>query len=162
VPELTTPGRYTPPPSHRPQVGRGCLTFWRRPEPDEWEVRHEVCGVTVVFKDPAWYVPPHVLEPYYRHIASRFAFALADPLAILEGGTVFYTPHMSSQYHGLTRPRQRVSLCRASLIGNVDEHEISLWFCEHLFPGRGEGEDIEWMAEHGVTWGAYEHETLQP
>lgn len=126
---------------------------WRFPM-----AKAEIDGVTLVYKHKDYYAPPEVfkekvLDPLYESFRPHVDF---DPQKLVQGSTVILTPakpHYKGPRIGVTTPSAKVTRVYGPYIldrGGTG-YELRLIGCHVLFPGRSEGEDIEWMKENNVA-----------
>jgi len=144
-------------------------------------VRYEVEGITVVFGDEDYYVPPEVFVDFLeRHVWGKFQLLfdrtpadvmpldkmgvnprdLTDGvLVICEGDEPLARVREGDgsvrikNVLGATQPWRRYSriAARGLLDPGVGGYELKLHCCHKLFPGRQEADDIAWMQEHDIA-----------
>ena len=123
--------------------------------------RYDVLGVTVVFGDTDYFVPKHIMQNFiYTEVIEPFREVAEErglhPLDLIKGVTVMLTPDKPTFLQlvaiGMTWPWKNYSRVWAPHVLNPGAfaYELKLHACHDLFPGRDEGEDIEWMKKKGI------------
>jgi len=120
--------------------------------------KYSVDNITLLFEDPDFYVPPSIFkEKIIDKVVETFNPHTEDSAAAMLSGAkvrlVKYKPKYpgtGEEKFGLTQPAKKITEVYAPYVLNYGTcgYELRLMLCHILFPGRGEGEDIEWMKEN--------------
>ena len=128
-------------------------------------IQYTVHGVTVKFTSPEYYVPRQKMADFLEEMIMPFKRVIdddQDPMDLVHGVTLVIQPERpadplgrveQAQMVGLTFPgRKKTSYVYGphALNSGGAGYEMKLQACGILFPGRPEGEDIEWMREHDL------------
>ena len=152
---LIYPHKHPAPPSEEKTKKPGCLFFWRKDAAGkDYRYKYSCLGLTIVFQDPMFYVPEEIYRPYLYYVIDRFS-KYGDAHEAIKGVTVTFTPSLQRGNNGLTSPESGFSLCRSSMIFDVDEYELSLHLCHRLWGPAPEGTDISRMQAAEIPFRQY-------
>lgn len=125
-------------------------------------IEYEVQGVYVQFTSPEYYVPREKMAEFIEEMIMPFESVVGenkDPMTLVQGVNLIIQPDRPQdpldrveheRMVGLTYPGQKKTSYvygPYALSSGGAGYELKLQACDILFPGRPEGEDIEWMRD---------------
>lgn len=136
-------------------------TYWHGSA--SFQPSYEVKGLKVKFDSTQYYVPPNVMGEFIQEVFDAFDHVVDfDSAKMFNGVRLVIKDERpvdplnripQERMVGLTFPGRKLTSYvygPYALSHGGAGYELRLQGCEFLFPGRAEGDDIEWMQENKV------------